>query len=114
MAKAQRLSRCTRNPPRALNAMRRALKDTISLLQAIYVCDLLSALKRNGIALTTVDSTSKRLCKGLHKNRYKTVANMVMDWKIRDAKRVLREKKAKHTKLWREDEKSFKRTRGER
>ena len=28
-----------------------------------------------------------------------------MDWKIRDAKRVLREKKAKHTKLWREDEK---------
>ena len=28
-----------------------------------------------------------------------------MDWKIPDAKRVLREKKAKHTRLWRDEEK---------
>ena len=75
LAKAQRLSSSTSNPPRALEAMRRALKDTLSLLQAIYVLDLLTILKKRKVALSSVNSVSKRLCRGLSKNKYKTVAD---------------------------------------
>ena len=61
MRKAYGLSNTTRNPQRAIVAMRRSMNDTIKLLKAIYVMDLLEVLVRKGLVLTTVTALTNSL-----------------------------------------------------
>ena len=101
---ALRLSNRSRNPQRALFSMRRTMKDTISLLQSIYVLDLLTCLRGRGLAVNAVTDLSKRLCIGLGENRHKKIGEQVMRWKIDDARKQVKMRKERHTKLWREEE----------
>ena len=103
MAQAYRLAESTRNPTRAISAMRRAMNDTISLLKAIYVYDLLDKLVNRGLTLTTVWSLSRSLCRGLKGDKHRVISKKIMNWKLQDASRVLRERKECHTKMWREE-----------
>ena len=103
MAQAYCLSNSTRNPQRVMTAMRRAMHDTVSLLKAIYVCDLLERLISRGLVLTGLSSMSKRTCRGLKGDKHKRIADQVMEWKYQDAKRVLKERKLCHTRMWREE-----------
>ena len=102
--KALRLSNQSRNPQRAWESMRRTIKDTLSLLQAVYVLDLLTCLRGRGLAVNAVSDLSRKLCTGLQRERHKTIGDLVMKWKIDDARKQVKQRKERHTRLWREEE----------
>ena len=104
LAQAYRLSESTRNPQRVYNAMRRAMNDTIKLLKAVYVMDLLDTIVNRGLVLSTVSGQCRKLCRGLRGDKHKVISSQLMSWKLQDAKRVLRETKRSHTQIWREEE----------
>ena len=82
MVQAYRLSNHTRNPQRALQTMRRSMNDTISLLKAIYVLDMLEKMVRLGLTLTTVNALSTSLCRGLRGDKHMTISEKVMKSQI--------------------------------
>ena len=102
--KALRLSNQSRNPQRAWESMRRTIKDTLSLLQAVYVLDLLTCLRGRGLAVNAVSDLSRKLCTGLQRERHRTIGDLVMKWKIDDARKQVKQRKERHTRLWREEE----------
>ena len=77
--------------------MRRSMNDTISLLKAIYVLDMLEKMVRLGLTLTTVNALSTSLCRGLRGDKHMTISEKVMKWKLEDARRVVKERKMIHT-----------------
>ena len=103
MVDAYRLSNSTRNPQRAIKTMRRSMNSTIRLLKAIYVVDLLEKMTKRGLVLSSVMKMARGMCSGLKGDKAKLIADMIMQWKLQDANRVLKEKKRENTRIWRED-----------
>ena len=87
--------------------MRQTMKTTIQLLKAYNVLDLMRGLVNRGLALTCVNSLTKKMCSGMvrgGRDRPKILAEKIMKWKLSDAGRVVRERRETNTKVWRENE----------
>ena len=90
--------------------MRQTMKTTIQLLKAYNVLDLMRGLVNRGLALTCVNSLTKKLCNGMvggGRDRPKILAEKIMKWKLSDAGRVVRERRETNTQVWRQNEKEL-------
>ena len=86
LAKTRELSTWTSNPNRALEAMRRIMRQTVKTLKAECVVDLLQDLCNKHTPLRAVRLQSEKMCSGLRKNRAGEIENKVMKWRLKDAK----------------------------
>ena len=84
--------------------MKRVMTQTIRLLKADYVTDLLRRLVNRGLALRSVTALADRLCGGLRgEEKRRVLRDRVMKWKLKDAQTVQKKEKWKNTKVWREE-----------
>ena len=102
LAETHYLSTMSRNPTRALSAMRRITRQTVRLLKAESVVDMFEKLNSKKIPLRSVQLQSKKMCTGLQQARVEELAHKVMNWKYADAKNTLREEKKRNTREKRE------------
>ena len=79
--------------------MKRAMRATFKLLQARY---LFQQLIRKGIGTTPVEELSRRTCHALPHRRTRTLVNIVMQWKIADARKSMNRARSQNTQIWRE------------
>ena len=95
---------------RAFDAMKRTMKQTISMCNAESVKDMFETLNKNKIALKSVEIMCKKIC-GNQNERRKELEKIIMKWKLRDAKSMLVLQKKKLTKEWRNNNGLFKKMR---
>ena len=102
LASTNQISYESTNPEKAKETMKRAMKATIKLQQARYILDLFQQLKRKQIGTTTVEELSKRMCRRLPQKRRRTLVDIIIKWKIEDARKNLNSIRYANTKTWRE------------
>ena len=74
--------------------MKRVMTQTIRLLKADYVTDLLRRLVNRGLALRSVTALADRLCGGLRgEEKRRVLRDRVMKWKLKDAQTVQKKEK---------------------
>ena len=108
LQQAKRLSQCTSNPERIYKLMRHTMNDTIKLLKAINVLDMMRGMNNRGLVLPRVMDQTRNMCKGMRYGggeKPRIMAQQLMKWKQTDSWRVLREQKERSTKVWRDSEK---------
>ena len=84
------------------------MNDTIKLLKAINVLDMMRGMNNRGLVLPRVMDQTRNVCKGMRNGggeKPRIMAQQVMKWKQTDSWRVVREQKERSTKVWRDSEK---------
>ena len=81
--------------------MKRTMKQTIKLVHARYIVDLLQDPTKRGIGTNSVENRCKDICIDLPSRRRNTLIRRVMRWKLSDAKNCLRKARFSNTNKWR-------------
>ena len=84
MAETLYIAKWMSNPDRALQAMRRMMRQTTKLLRAEYVVDLFENLCKQNTPLRSVKLQSEKMCTKLPKKHKNEIANKVMKWRWKD------------------------------
>ena len=107
LASAQQIaSQCT-NHDVIYEAMKRTMKTSMEYKRAINVKNLYKELKIDGIGTAKVETMSRKLCDTLPKHRRRTLVRIVINWKLRDAYKELRELKIRNTEVWRQEKETL-------
>ena len=78
---------------------------TLDYIHARYARDLYKDLEKEKIGTTNVVSLCTRLCKTLPISRRNTLVSTIINWKMADANKRLKEEQYNNTKVWRESKK---------
>ena len=70
------------------------MTQTIKLLKANYVADLLQRLVNRRLALRDVQANAKKLCNGLREGMQKSIQEKVMKCKLGDARTVVKRERS--------------------
>ena len=62
--------------------------------------NLYQELKKDGIGTMKVERMSEKLCDTLPKHRRRTLVKIIINWKLQDAHKELREHKRINTETW--------------
>ena len=89
------------NRDEVYEAMKQTIKTSLEYKRAIYVKNLYKQLKKDRIGTTVVESMCERLCDTLPKHRQRTLVKVIINWKLQDAHKVLKEHKSTNTEMWR-------------
>ena len=81
--------------------MKQTMKTSLEYKRAIYVKNLYKQLKKDRIGTTVVESMCERLCDTLPEHRQRTLVKVIINWKLQDAHKVLKEHKSTNTEMWR-------------
>ena len=98
LASAHEISSLCTKPEEVLEAMKRAMKQTIKLVHVRYVVDLLQELARRRIGTNSVENGCKDLCKDLPPRRKNALVHKMMKWKLSDSRRCLQREQYNNTK----------------
>ena len=93
-------SQCT-NRDETNEAMKQTIKTSLEYKRAIYVKNLYKQLKKDGIGTTAIEAMSNKLCSTLPKHRQRTLVKVIVNWKLHDAHKELRECKSANMEMWR-------------
>ena len=93
-------SQCT-NRDETYEAMKQTIKTSLEYKRAIYVKNLYKQLKKDRIGTTVIETMSSKQCSTLPKHRQRTLVKVIVNWKLQDAHKDLRERKSANTEMWR-------------
>jgi len=102
IAKINRISSDCSNTILVAEAMKRSMKTTMDYLHSRYVMDLFQKLQQKRIGTSNVTSLCKRICERLPSRRKQTLVDIVMRWKLMDARTCFHTAKRNNTVVWRE------------
>ena len=90
------------NPNRVLATMKRAMEQTVKLQHTIYILDLHVKLKKIKVGTSTIEKLTTKLCNQLPEKRKETLKDLLLGWRITQARKNIRTEKYQNTKLWRQ------------
>ena len=101
LASAHNICNQGTNRDETYEAMKQTIKTSLEYKRAIYVKNLYKQLKKDRIGTTTIETMSGKLCSTLPKHRQRTLVKVIVNWKLQDAHKELRERKSANTEMWR-------------
>ena len=102
MAKINLISSDCSNTILVAEAMKRSMKTTMDYLHSRYVMDLFRKLQQKRIGTSNVTGLCKRICEKLPPRRELTLIDIVMRWKLVDARTCYQTARRNNTVVWRE------------
>ena len=102
MVSANIISNTSTNPAMVLEAMKRTMSSSMKLLKGRYVFDLFTKLCNKKVGTNAMVNQCKRICSGLPRGREQSMLEIVMKWRLQDAKASMFESERENTRIWRD------------
>ena len=90
-------------PGEVLEAMRHTMRQSIKLLRPRYVVSFMRELIKARIGTGPLGTQCETICLALPQRKKLAMVNRVMQWKMDDARRCLRETRYVNTVEWRKN-----------